>query len=413
MSIFKDFLDYLFGVDDETGKVVSLNGISISDIEVYKNLWAYRYALSVVAEHIGAILSRCDFKTYRNGEEKEGDFWYMLNVEPNPNQTAAEFRKQLVRQLIFSPTHDALIVLLDNIGQTKEAMYVATEWNRDEKVLVQTGFQNVVVDIYGDSGYQLTGTFGGHKAIYIKYGNEQLESIFSEMMQMFKYLVNNAEKAGTYRQKYVLSMEDTAMNDPNFEANMQNILDEQFKAFIEGDNAVLPLYAGMKLNQVSAGSDLGQNASTANKAVESAMDDAISKVGLAFNIPNSVMLGKYEADDLEHFLTFCIDPIADMITQSINRKYYGKMAYLSGTRCLMDTKNCRHYDFMTISTAVNKIISSGVYTINEVRKQLGETPIDPAIGDVHWITRNYAIVGDYIQDPDNVINPGGKVDYAD
>ena len=68
---------------------------------------------------------------------------------------------------------------------------------------------------------------------------------------------------------------------------------------------------------------------------------------------------------------------------------------------------------MTISTAVNKIISSGVYTINEVRKQLGETPIDPAIGDVHWITRNYAIVGDYIQDPDNVINPGGKVDYAD
>lgn len=412
MSIWRDFLDHLFGTDSK-GKIVSLNSITMDEYQVYTELWAYRYALSIVAEHIGAILSRCDFKTYSNGEEQEKDMWYMLNVEPNPNQSAAEFRKQLVRELIFSPTHDALIVLLDNIGQTEKAMYVASEFSMDDKVLVQTGFSNVVVDIYGTGGYCLTGTFGGHKAIYIKYGNEQLESIFSEMMQMFSYLVKNAEKAGTYRQKYVLSMEDTAMNDPNFEENMQAILDEQFQAFIEGDNAVLPLYAGMKLNQVSAGSDLGQNASTANKSVTNAMDDAITKVGLAFNIPSSVMLGKYEADDLEHFLTFCIDPIADMITQAYNRKYYGKFGVLNGTKCLMDTKNCRHYDFMTISTAVNKIISSGVYTINEVRKQLGEPPIDPAIGDVHWITRNYAIVGDYVKDPDNVINPGGKVDYAD
>ena len=59
---------------------------------------------------------------------------------------------------------------------------------------------------------------------------------------------------------------------------------------------------------------------------------------------------------------------------------------------------------ISIASASNGIISSGIYTINDVRKKLDEPTIDEEIGDVHFITRNYAVIGSaYLEDPTNVI----------
>lgn len=404
MATLVDWLDrFLYGDQKE----VSLNTWT-GEENMISSLWAYRLALNIAAERLGSALSRCDFKTYVNGEQVEGENYYLLNFEPNPNQSAAEFRKQLIRRLIFSPKHDALVVVLDNVQGRKQCLYVAEEFERDEYQVNETYFKNVSINVFGDESYMLSGVYSGNRAIYIKYANAQLNIIFDQMKKTYLELIDNAKKAGTYRMKYVLSMDTTAENSPDFEENMQDILDNQFGAFIKGENAVLPLYAGMKLDQTSAGADLGQNASVANKSVNNEIDDAITKVGLAFNIPMSFMLGNYENDDMEPFLMFCVDPLAELITQAFNRKWYGKKSIQGGTYCWLDTKQARHYDLFTIGTTVNKIISSGVYTINEIRKELGETQIDPSIGDIHWITRNYAAVGDYVSDPNNTISVGGN-----
>lgn len=402
MGAFVDWLENLiFEKDDDVNSPVTSQAHSTisNDDALSSSLWAYKLALNIACERIGAVLSRCDFKTYINGQPVESNNYYLLNTEPNPNQSAAEFRKQLVRRLIFDPNHDALIVILDNVEDKPQAMYIAESFTKGDFVVNSTWFTNVTINPYGDSTYSLKGTFSGNKAIYIKYTNNQLNSIFNMMKKTYGLLIENAEKAGTYRMKYVLSMDSTAENAVDFEENMQDILDNQFSNFIKGENAVLPLYAGMKLDQTSAGADLGQNASVANKSVNTQVDDAITKVGLAFNIPKTVMLGEFAEVDIDPFLMFCINPLAKLITQAFNRKWYGSKAIMSGTYCSLDTKQARNYDLISISNPISKIISSGVFTINEVRKELGECEIDPAIGDIHWITQNYAVIGDYINDP--------------
>ena len=233
------------------------------------------------------------------------------------------------------------------------------------------------------------------------------------MQNTYYQLIVNAEKAGSYRMKYVLSMDSTAENNPNFEEDLQDILDVQFAKFMKGENAVLPLYSGMKLDQPSAGADLGQNASVANKSVDTQIDETITKVGLAFNIPKSVMLGEFETEDIDPFLMFCLNPIAELITQAFNRKWYGKDDVMKGTKCKLDTKQARNYDLISISNPINKIISSGVYTINEVRKELGENKINPEIGDIHWITQNYAVIGNYVNDPEKHVQTSGGGEQND
>lgn len=414
MGMFKNFVDFLFTEEDEYGNSkVSLNTWT-DDIEaMYSSLWAYQLALGIACERIGSTLSRCEFKTYINGKQAEGENYYLLNIEPNPNQSAAEFRKQLIRRLILSPTHDALIVVLDNVKGKKQAMYIAESFQKGNFVVLETSFNNVTINPYGDSTYALKGTYSGKKAIYIKYTNNELNQIFNAMQNTYYQLIVNAEKAGSYRMKYVLSMDSTAENNPNFEADLQDILDVQFAKFMKGENAVLPLYSGMKLDQTSAGADLGQNASVANKSVDTQIDETITKVGLAFNIPKSVMLGEFETEDIDPFLMFCLNPIAELITQAFNRKWYGKDNVMKGTKCKLDTKQARNYDLISISNPINKIISSGVYTINEVRKELGENKINPEIGDIHWITQNYAVIGNYVNDPEKHVQTSGGGEQND
>lgn len=399
MAKVLDFLEkVLFGDKKE----VSLNTWTTTE-ETSSKLWAYQLALNIASERYGALLSKCEFKTYINGKEKKKDNYYLLNVEPNPNQSAAEFKKQLVRSLILRPTHDALVVNL-KLRNGKHGLYVADDFQRDDMQLYEASFKNVSVDIFGDGGVNLQGVFNGDKAIYIKYANTELEAIFSMMRELYGDIVDNAINAGTYRQKYVLTMDQTAEASPDFEDHLQTLLNEQFGDFIKGKNSVIPLYAGMKLDQTSAGADLGQNASTANKSINSQIDEAITKVGLAFNIPKSIMLGDFEEDDLEHMLTYCIDPVADLISQAFTRKWYGYDGFKRQTYCKLDTIKARHLDMVDIAKISNSIISSGIYTINDVLKKLDEPLIEEEIGNVHFITRNYAVIGDeYLADPANSI----------
>lgn len=382
------------------------------DMDAYGELlWAYRLALNIAVERIGSLISKCEVKTYINGEETRGDNWYLFNVEPNCNQSAAEFKKQIIRRLILSPDHDCLIVGLSNIGRKKIAWYVAEDFDKTDSQLYDTVFSNVSVDVYEDGGFTMQGRFTGNQAIYLKYQNSELNSIFSGMRQMFEKLAYNAEQAGTYRQKYVLEMDQTAEAQPNFEDHLQSILNKQFSAFMKGNNAVLPLYTGMKLDQTSSGSDLGQNASTANKNVNEEIDECLVKTGLAFNIPKSIMLGDFEADDLDHMLTYCVDPMAKLIEDGINRKYYGDKAVLDGSYVKIDTIGARHVDFISVGTSASSAVSSGVFSINDMRKKMGEAELKDKLGELHFITRNYAALKDsFFEDPTNVIAADGSAD---
>lgn len=409
----KDYLGNLLGIENKdkgSNDDSTISAIASSDESAANSLWAYRLALNIVSETLGTLLSKCEIKTYIRDKFEKTDNYYLFNVSPNGNQSAAEFKKSIVKRLIMNPDHDALIVAIDNLGGRRKSFFLADSFTRNTSELYNTWFSNVALDVYGDGGIILNRTFSGDDAIYIKYNNSQLDLIFRGMRVLYEYLAQNGMKAGTYRQKYVLGIDSTAQNDPAFNEIMQKLLNEDFEKFIKGENAVLPLYAGMDINQVSAGADLGQNASTANNSVNTQVNEILSKVGAAFNIPHSIMLGDYEDGDIENILTFSLDGIAALIEGAFNHHYYGIEAFKRGIYCKFDTSNARHVDFYNLGSVANNAISSGIYTINDMRAKLHEEPADDKIGNVHFITRNYAVIGDmYLSDPGNQIADGGQL----
>jgi hypothetical protein len=93
-----------------------------------------------------------------------------------------------------------------------------------------------------------------------------------------------------------------------------------------------------------------------------------------------------------------------MIQEEINRKRIGQVEFSKGTKIVIDTKTIKHIDLFSISTAIDKLIGSGVFCINDIRKAAGDEIIDEDWAWQHWITKNYSSVEDLLK----LITEGGS-----
>lgn len=387
------FFDFLEGVFDKNFKLTAKDKELLG---LLNRINQQKYAQQIVAEVYGASLSKCEFKTFVNNKFTKKDNYYKFNYEPNPNQSSSEFFKQLAFKLVTEL--EALIIQTDDGN-----FYVAESFNKSDRQLTETWFTDVVVDLYDDpavNAYQLTGTFKGDKAIYIKYANPEAKALITTMNNMYVDLIENVIRSGSSKLKYILKIDTTAINGntSDFEAKYNQIVNEDFNKLISDNYVIQPLLNGFDLQVLNPSNNNSQNATMASKNVNELNEDILVMVGHVYNMPKSFMLGTFEENDMDHFLTFGLDPMAELIGECINRKFYRKRNVLEGTYLMVDTKKVKHFDILSVSNAINKLISSGVYSINEVREMLDEKPIDPEIGDKYWITRNYAVVGDYIQE---------------
>ena len=102
---------------------------------------------------------------------------------------------------------------------------------------------------------------------------------------------------------------------------------------------------------------------------------------------------KGDVSDVEkitrNFLTFCIDPLCEMIQKEINRKRYGRKEIQKGNYLKIDTTAVMHIDVFDIAEKIDKLIASGMYCVDELRQKLGDAELGTEESQMHFITKNY------------------------
>jgi hypothetical protein len=81
-----------------------------------------------------------------------------------------------------------------------------------------------------------------------------------------------------------------------------------------------------------------------------------------------------------------------MLAEEINRKRNGYAGFAAGTYLMIDTKTIKHIDLLSVAGAVDKLIGSGAFCINDIRKACGDVEIDEPWARQHFITKNYSTV---------------------
>ena len=88
-------------------------------------------------------------------------------------------------------------------------------------------------------------------------------------------------------------------------------------------------------------------------------------------------------------MTFAIDPLCEKLGEEITRKRYGAKQFAKGNYIDVNTNCIQHIDIFEQATNSDKLLSSGLYCIDELRVKLGDTALKTDWSQKHYITKNY------------------------
>lgn len=348
------------------------------------DLYIRELAFQSCVNLVGNALSKCEFKTYDGNVEKKGDEYYLWNVEPNQNQNSSAFLHKLVHRLFNDRT--ALVV------QYGGKLHVADSFTRREYALYDDLFEQVTV---GD--FTFNQTFRQSDVLFFEVASEDMRRLTNGLYlsygKLIAYGIQSYQKSrGT---KGAMSVNVQMMGNDEFKRRYEAIQNEGFKRFANADNAVLPLYEGMNFTELAHKTYSQEN----TRDIRSMIDDVTDFTARAFGIPPALLDGSVQdvGAATDQFLTFCVDPLVDNIQEEIMRKRYGRQALARGDYIRIDTSSIRHIDLLSASANIDKLVSSGVVCINDIRALLGQPLILEPWAYSHFMTKNYATVAELLK----------------
>lgn len=188
----------------------------------------------------------------------------------------------------------------------------------------------------------------------------------------------------------LLNVPTTYPQTQDAQDDLQDIMDNKFKTFFQSEkDVVLPLTNGLtydELNINNKGKSVGEV-----RDVRAYIDDIFDFVGIAFNVPPQLLKGNIADTNnaINNLLMFCINPLAKLIYDEINMKFYKKNDYLARTYMKIDTSRIRVTTLKDIAYALDILTRNGINEVDDNLIALGREPIGGKIGRQRYITKNY------------------------
>lgn len=347
------------------------------DLErMFGNLQLKSLAIDKSAEFIARIFAKSAFKYQENGKVKPSDWDYLLNVRPNKNESASDFWQKVVYRLItknevliFLTTDDQLLIA-DSYARTKYAVY------------------DDVFEFVSCRGFTFEKRFRMSEVIFLQYNNNRLQDYISDLFadyeklhtRLVEALARNNQIRGTLKTKNNGSF-DKQMRD-----KLQSYADGLFKSFSTKTIAIVPAQDGMEYSEHTNTTGTSNISVDELKKFRRQFDDEVADV---LGIPTALIHG--DMANLENsqkmFNSYCYQSLVKKMSDGLNFALVSRRQYERNNLFVIIGEGQR--DKFALAENIDKLISSGAMTRNEVRNELGLESVPG--GDKFLITKNYQI----------------------
>lgn len=344
-------------------------------------------ALNICVNKIANAVARCDFRTFSGGKEIFDELWYRWNVEPNGNQNSSAFLHKLIYKLC---TENEALIISQRRRNGGLDMLVADSWKLDGGYTArQNEYHKVKV---GKVEYDKT--FRESDVLHLTLNHTDIAPVLSALYASYKRMISVAVSAYEFGagQHWKVHIERMQRGDTEMEERLKKILNEDLKTFLKSPIAAIPEYDGITYTDLSKGTGSDKNLDDVQKL----FSDVYQTTTQAFGIPVVLMTGQVEGtkDATQRFLTDCIDPICDQLQEEIQRKEFSFDEFKAGNFIRVDSSAISHFDLFDNAANVEKLIGSGAYSINDVRRAANQPRIPEAWADEHYMTLNIEAVAD-------------------
>ena len=331
---------------------------------------AFWTCVNLIANAVG----KCDVKEFRGGALARGPEWYLWNVQPNKNQNASAFWHKLISKAYAEG--DALIVP-EPYGS---GLVVADSFDIDDSKPVYS-YTSILI------GKRKIARLTEAEVMYIRPNWKNIEPLIRKMSDSFLRLMASSMQNYLFNggQHWKVHVDQILTGDDEWRDNFAKMMEKQIKPFLNSASAILPEMDGYTYTQVS-----GNSAAVKSDEVRALIASVWAETSRAFLIPSALIAGNQQDTTVANrqFLTDVIDPIARMIEQEANRKRFTPDEYLRGDKITVDTSAIVHFDIFANAANVEKIIGSGIKSVNELRAMIGDAAIQEDWADKHFMTLN-------------------------
>ncbi len=341
-----------------------------------------KLALDTCINFIARTISQSEFRVRQGKGYIKDELYYRLNIRPNKNQTASTFWQSVIYKLIDD--NEVLVIQVDD-GD----LLIADDFQRVKYAVYEDTFKNVVVN-----DYEFQRSYRADDVFYLEYNNKALKPLIDEVYtdygELFASLVSGQKRK--YQIRSTVDLENMGPQTEKDKERLQKFINKVYEAFTQKDVAVVPQQKGFKYEEHTK--DSGSGASDSVEEINKLTDGFLDKVAMAIGIPLGILHG--EMADLEkqtkNYRVFTVSPLVKKIADEGNAKFVDKKEYLSGKK--VEIRQAFYKDIFELSTAADKLRSSGIMNGHEIRDEMGLERVDDPSLDEFIITKNYGKLED-------------------
>lgn len=343
--------------------------------ETTQRAYLKKMALETCINFIARTISQSDFRFIENGKRQLNNWHYLFNVRPNTDQSAADFWQDFTYRLIDE--NEILVIKTDS-----DDFLIADDFTRNEFAVYPDTFSNVMV-----KGYTFQRTYQMDEVIYLTHNNEKLskftDGMFDDYANLFSRMLEIALR--NYQIRGMVGIDSTQQLTKENRTKLQNFIDKLFNSFKNNSIALVPKLKGFEYEEVASGETKGQPIDELTKLKRSLIDDVANILG----IPNALIhgeLAEYETA-IKAYVKFCISPLLRKIQDELNAKLFTKKEHLAGSK--VEARFIAYSSIFEIAESFDKLVASGGFSRNELRKEAGYEESDDPELDMFVITKNY------------------------
>ena len=371
--------DFLF--QNKKGELYSyIDTISVDIQKLALSELAIEKAVGMIAKAI----AKSEFIVERNHVRTKDDVYWLLNIQPNPNETATDFWISAIRKLLLET--ECVICLVNG------NMYIVDSYTINDVVMLPQTYSNIVITS-NEKTLTLRYPFQGNNIIHLKARNEKIKRYLKKVLNLYNNIASavSAAKKIESTPKFSLDIEGAAplIRTKNPDGTDKSLTIDQYresvKKLLESDDIeIITNRSGLSLSQIKI--DIDANSEDIVKMAK----EIFTECALAFDIPKAVFLGEIteKADSTNEFITYAVDWIVEMLNDSLNAKFVGKEDYLKGEKIWVDMSKYKHVDIIESAANLDKLRSIG-FNFDEVRTMVGWEELGTDFSQERVITKNY------------------------
>ena len=349
-------------------------------------------ALESCVTYLARLVSKGKFVFKNDNSIMESDYDYALNVRPNPNQTATEFKVSMIKKLL----NGELLVIKD-----QDKFFVADNFITNHSLNGNT-YTNVTINFSRDSVLSAPNS-GPFKQDYFEriftqgvdcfhlnndnIGiNKYVDSLWDDYGRLFGKLITNQLRVGQLRAKVSIpvnsKLEEAEQKkvQKEFATTLSNSLLNDPIVFIPDNGKSNSAY-----DEITASKSATiQNQITDFGALKKIF---ISEVATLLGIPPALVLGETanNSENLELAIESAAIPLGNKLSEGFASLLIKESGYTVGKTIQMT--GFKTINILDRADAIDKVGSSGVVKVNEVREAAGLPAMTD--GDKVIMTKNY------------------------